>query len=388
MSALKFVVSFYLIYLLLALMGMFIIDYKHLSLYTYIYYFIFLLSLSIGIYIGGKVKFRIKAVFRIDVDKLLKILIVMSASLTLVSWYLMIDYYGSLEYIIFHSFDVRTETIGDGISLVPNIVTYLSSVQYYGFVLSLVSYSINKSKKRLCFIGLFFIVIALSDLKSFGRIGILFAIFAVLSWMFLFKIKLFTFKKVFSVIFLYFMLMLPRMIRGGFDNFSSSIDNYNKAFLFSMPFFLYGPLTVYIYYFSSLYAFDAIVASDLNYAFGIRNFAPIVNVLNGLFHFMDGRVVLIADTVQIPFDYNIYHILGELYLDFGYMGIVVIPLFWGSAIGYSFVMRGLFADVVKIFMMVWVFYSPIYNVYSFGSFFISLIFSYFIFTFYFPSNET
>lgn len=384
----KFIVYFYLIYLVLAIAGTLLIDYTPLSIYTYIYYFIYIFSLLIGTYIGYCIKVRILPIFSINVDKLLNVLIILSIITSLISWYLMIKHYGSIGYIMLHSFDIRTETIGDGISLVPSSITYLNSVQYCAFILSLTCYSILRKSKYILYIVLLFIIIVASDLRSFGRVGILFAIFSIISWMLIFKVKIFNLKRIFSMFILYFILMLPRLIRGGFDNFSSSIDNYSSSFLFHIPPFFYGPITVYIYYFSSLYAFDAIMASDISFTLGIRNFAPIVNMLNNCFHFFDNRVVLIADSVNIPFDYNIYHIMGELFFDFCYWGIIFFPIIFGIFIGYIFKMKTSFSNVLKIFMLVWVFFTPIYNVFSFGSFFISLALAYLISLFFHVKYES
>jgi oligosaccharide repeat unit polymerase len=333
------------------------------------------------VYIGNNINVRLKPLYSIDIEKILKLLLIISIITTALSWYLTIKYYGSIEYIILHSFDIRTETIGDGLSLVPSSITYLNSFQYYAFVLSLTVYSIRRKRKFIYYVLLFFLMIVISDLRSFGRIGILFSIFSIISWMLYNNIRIFSIKKIASVLFLYFVLMLPRLIRGGFDNFSSSINNYSSSFIYSIPSFLYGPVTVYIYYFSSLYAFDAIISSDIIHSMGMRNFAPIANALNNCFH-LDARVVLIADSVHIPFEYNIYHIMGELFFDFSYYGIAIFPIIFGVFIGYIFRQTTFSSNIIKIFMMTWIFYTPIYNIFSFGSFFISLLFAYFIFLFF------
>lgn len=378
----KFIIVFFCVYLILAVAGSLFISYVAISIYTYIYYFIFVISLLIGVYIGYCIQLKIKPLFSVDVKIFLNILLAISVITMLLSWYFMITYYGSLEYIMLHGFDIREETIGNGLSLVPSSITYLGSCQYYGLVLSLVFYNVERERKILFYTFGFFLMIVISDLRSFGRVGILFAIFSIISWMIYCKIRFFSIKKIVSIFIFYILLMLPRLIRGGFDNFSSSINNYSSYFKYSIPAILYGPTTIYIYYFSSLYAFDSIISSDVAHSMGERNFAPIVNILNNIFHFMDNRIVLIADFAHIPFEYNIYHIMGELFFDFSYIGIAIFPILFGVFIGCIFRQTSFFSNVIKIFMMTWVFFTPIYNIFSFGSFFISLVLSCFCFLFF------
>lgn len=379
----RFIVFFYLVYFALAITGMLFINYSPLSFTTWICYLIYIISLLCGVYIGLGIKIRIIPFFSIHIEKLLKWLMILSVITTFLAWYYMVKYYGSISYIMLNSFAIRVETIGDGLSLVPLSVSYLNSVQYCAFIIALSCYAVLQKRKYIYYCIVLFIIIVISDLRTFGRVGILFAIFSIVSWMLIYKIRIFNVKRIFSLIILYFVLMLPRLIRGGFDNFSSSISNYSTALLFDISPLLYGPITVFIYYFSSLYAFDVLVYSDIiHHTAGMRNFAPIVNILNNCFHFLDNRVVLIADSVNIPFEYNIYHIMGELFFDFGYGGIMFFPLIFGIFIGYIFNLKSQFSYILKIFMLVWIFFTPIYNLFSFGAFSISLALIYLISIFY------
>lgn len=379
---LKFVFVFYIAYFLIAMLGGLIIDYKPLKLIVMFIYAVYILSILIGIYLGHNINLKIINKINVSATSILNVITIISTVTVLICWWYMLEYYGSIEYIIAHSFDIRTETIGNGISLVPTSITYLSSLQYYGIALAFVLFNIYKSKKYILHIVVLFILIVLSDLRSFGRVGILYAIFVILAFMFLYRKKIFSLKKIASFFGLYFLLMLPRLIRGGFDNFSSSISNYSSYFLVEIPSVFYGFVTVYIYYFSPLYAFNQLVDNNNLCYYGMRNFAPIVNVLNRIFNFMDQRVVLIAPSSNIPFDYNIYHIIGELYMDFGIVGVCIFPIFFGLFIGYIFRFSGVYADSLKIMMFAWILFTPIYNVFSFGAFFIAFVFSFICFIFF------
>ena len=358
---------------------LYIILYPSLKFDTYVIYLAFILFLLLGISFGLTINIRPhKPWFRISAERLLKTLTVISLFTTVVSWYMMINKYGSISYIFAHAFDIRTENIGTNESLVPIYITYSASVQYLAFILSLSCYSRLKGKKYIFYALLLFINIVVYDLQTFGRIGILFSIFAVISWMFLNNIKIFTVKRLFLVFILYIILMLPRLFRGSFDNFSSTVDNYVPYFTMKLPEFLYGPITIYIYYFSSIYAFDSLIQNNIDCMGGMRNFAPVINIMNRLLNVENGRVILITESVNIPFEYNIYHIIGEMYMDFNIVGLILLPVIFGSIIGRIFKIKDDFALVLKVFVLVWIFYSPIYNIFSFGSFLISLLLSYFI----------
>ena len=114
---------------------------------------------------------------------------------------------------------------------------------------------------------------------------------------------------------------------------------------------------------------------DIDHLYGFKNFAPLINILGRLFPFLSiQRVQLIEPMAQIPFEYNIYSILGDIYIDFGFIGFFFLPVFFGFIIGCIFRINGFFIDALKILMFAWIFYSPIYNCFSFGSFFISFFF--------------
>lgn len=385
----KIVIFFYVGYFLLALLGNLIIDYRPLSIYTYIYYFIFVGTLLIGIKVGYTTSPIVLKRRAINVSKLIKILLTISIITTSISWYLTVKHYGSLVYIFTHAFDIRQETIGNGISLVPIYITYLGSVIYFGFILSLFYYNKTHVRNFLTYSILFFICIVISDLRTFGRVGILFSIFSCLSYMIISKIKLLSIKRFFIALGLYGLLMLPRLIRGGFDNFSSSISGYAEAFKVNITPALYGFVVVYIYYFSSIYAFDELILNiDIIHTNGMRNFASILNLINKIFGLNDERIILIADSAHIPFEYNIYSILGELYYDFGYIGIVIFPIMFGIIIGYIFKMAGIFGNVLKAFMLTWIFFTPIYNIFSFGAFSIALIIGIVFYMIFYPVYDT
>lgn len=371
----NFIVLFYVVYLLIAFLGYTFIDYIHVNLSTLFVYFIYVLFLYFGAFIG--IRLKIKPLFprrsmKIN-DSFVRKFLIMFGVVTILIWLKFISEYGSIEAIIANAYNIRENTIGESESIIPLWLTYLSSIEYAFFAILLILF--HKTKKYLGAIIYMFIIIILSDLQTFGRIGILFSIFSVIGWVIYTRKKVLTIKNFIFTFLLYNLLMLPRLIRGGFDNFSGTIDNYAAYFTIKISPYFYGFISIYIYYFSSIFSFNQLFSTDIEHLYGFKNFAPLINIIGRLFPFLSiKRVQLIEPMANIPFEYNIYSILGDIYIDFGFLGFFFLPLIFGFIIGCIFRINGFFIDALKILMFAWIFYSPIYNCFSFGSFFISFFF--------------
>ena len=371
----NFIILFYTIYLVIALFGYTFINYIQINISTLFIYFIYVLFLYFGAFIGIRLKigplFPRRSV-KIN-DSFVRKFLIMFGVLTLLIWLKFINEYGSIEAIIANAYNIRENTIGESESIIPLWLTYLSSIEYAFFAILLILF--HRTKKHLGAIIYMFVIIILSDLQTFGRIGILFSIFSVIGWVIYTRKKILTFKNFIFTFLLYNLLMLPRLIRGGFDNFSGTIDNYAAYFTVKISPYFYGFISIYIYYFSSIFSFNQLFSVDIDHLYGFKNFAPLINILGRLFPFLSiQRVQLIEPMAQIPFEYNIYSILGDIYIDFGFIGFFFLPVFFGFIIGCIFRINGFFIDALKILMFAWIFYSPIYNCFSFGSFFISFFF--------------
>ena len=371
----NFIILFYTIYLVIALFGYTFINYIQINISTLFIYFIYVLFLYFGAFIGIRLKigplFPRRSV-KIN-DSFVRKFLIMFGVVTLLIWLKFINEYGSIEAIIANAYNIRENTIGESESIIPLWLTYLSSIEYAFFAILLILF--HRTKKHLGAIIYMFVIIILSDLQTFGRLGILFSIFSVIGWVIYTRKKILTFKNFIFTFLLYNLLMLPRLIRGGFDNFSGTIDNYAAYFTVKISPYFYGFISIYIYYFSSIFSFNQLFSVDIDHLYGFKNFAPLINILGRLFPFLSiQRVQLIEPMAQIPFEYNIYSILGDIYIDFGFIGFFFLPVFFGFIIGCIFRINGFFIDALKILMFAWIFYSPIYNCFSFGSFFISFFF--------------
>ena len=372
-----FSLKFYLGFLIISLLGNFIIDYNSLSLYTIVCFFFYVSTFSFGTIFGKSIsKIKLRKI-KVSPFKLTKWLMIVSIIVVTLGWLLLIRYYGDLSTIILHAFDVRSETIGDGIQLVPVYLTYPGSLVYSAFAITLAIYHYHKNKTilfRLLILGL---LIVLGDLQNFGRIGILFMIFMVVGYLVLFIRRLRLRKIALPTLLMFVILMLPRWLRGG-SSFEGIGDRYSKYTTFAVPELLAPLLSVYAYYFSGIYALNELLIKEVNeFAYGKRNFASILNLFNRFLSEgeVSHRLVIIGDMVYVPFDTNIFTIIGEIYMDFGIIGIIILPFIFGTIVSYLFKYHGIYADALKMILLAWLFYTPIYNAFSFGGFLIAFVFT-------------
>lgn len=212
----------------------------------------------------------------------------------------------------------------------------------------------------------------MGDLQTFGRIGILFVIFLIVSYIILCVKSIPCLKGVLYAIILVVILMVPKFIRAG-NTLDGMGDRYESYMIWNLPSCFEPIITIYAYYFSGIFAFDYLLEQNIEYSYGTRNLSALYNFLNRVFEFQDGRNSIIADVAYVPFDTNIYTIAGELYLDWNVLGIFLVSLLYGIVLGFLFKYKGMFALSLKLVLIAWVFETPIYNIFSFGGFFLAFI---------------
>ena len=329
----------------------------------------YVLFFIVGICFGDLIKMGKFAHININGRTILNILFCLASIGTMFGWVYMIRYFGDLTTIIANSFTIRSETIGDGIQIIPTVVSYMSSISCGGFALALSRYFHNRDKRDLFMSIGFGILIFLVDLQTFGRVGILYIIFLLIGCMLVFHVRIKFRKILFYGTILLLLLMLPRWIRGG-SSIEGISDTYLPYLQFPLPAFFDPFISLYAYYFSGLFAFSELISRDMELWLGERNFSSIINLFHrffdsgGDFH----RITIIAEPVYVPYKHNIYMILGESYMDFGVLGMILLPLFFGVCIGVFFRYKGIYADGLKLVFIGWLFYTPIYNLFSFGGF--------------------
>lgn len=372
----RLVAAFLVLYGVGVWLGSHLINFNPMHFSTIALVFASALSLFCGTYTGFRSKFTVNfGLLSLDFGFILPIAAVVMSIAMAFSWYYLIQKNGSLAYMFAHAMDVRSKGIGGSEDVIPIWITYPSSLVHAGFALSIVPGVFKKRWKMIVMALWFFILIALTDLQSFGRIAMLNAIFVCIGMYLLCNRQLFTkrtLKLTIVLVFLYFALMLPRMIRGGFDNFESSISKYKPYVSVELPSELNGLLSIYIYYFSSVYALDEFMQSDVDLKTnGGRTLTPIVNAGARIFDY--DRINTIDQEAYIPFSYNIYTAIHDYWLDFGLAGAVGIPFVFGFIFGLFGAQTGAVFRGLQGLTCGWLFYLPLYNVFSFGQFLIATV---------------
>lgn len=369
----KYAINFYIIFIMLSLFGYFILKYRIISPITIILLILYVLSLIVGSYIGAHMPAKTSQYkIRLNVDFLLWTIFIVSLLFTLIGWLYIIKHYGSLVYIFAHGTLIREETIGNGLQLKPTLVSYLASLGTLGIPLSLSSYYLRPCRKYIILVILFFILTILGDLQSFGRIGMLFSIFLIFSYVCLCIKKIPYIKYSFYSIVLLVLFMVPKFIRAG-STLEGIGYRYGPYLTIDFPPVFEPFITIYAYYFSGIYALDYLLDHPIDYSYGIRNFSAIYNLGNRIFEFDTQRNSIIADVAYVPFDTNIYTLAGELYMDFGVIGIFIGSLIFGALCGFLFKYNGVFGYALKFVLLAWLFETPIYNIFSFGGYLLCFI---------------
>lgn len=285
---------------------------------------------------------------------------------------ILITEYGSFESIVFHANDVRNELIGLNSGLFPAWIGYAFSFSYFGLALSTISNQLTAFERKL-FTFAIFIVILMFDLTTFGRVGTIFSVFILISSL-VYNIgfrSLFRLKYLIFFLFFFSISNLARLLRGSFDNFENSMDFKLKVGLENFP-ILNGFIVASKYHIQSFFTFDFALQSDFDFQFGQRNFLPFFNILSRLTG--GGYTNRIDKIIQIPFDANIYGVQWDFYYDFGIIGISIIPILWGAILIYFLNGSSAINIATGIVLFAGYLFWPIFNVFSFGGMFITLIF--------------
>jgi len=376
----RFSFKFYVIFILISLLGSLFFNYKELELFTLFLVVLYVLQFLVGTRLGSTWKPKKILNLQVDSDVLLKFLLVFCTISVLLGWFYIIKNYGSIATIFASSLAFRQETIGDGVQLVPVYISYSACFVYVGLVVSLSRFHYYGQRKDIVRALYFGVLIVLLDFQSFGRIGMLYSIFIIIGYVLLFKVAISIKKIIIPGIAALSIFMLPRWFRGG-NSLEGMSDEYADALKVSIP-GLFSPfLAIYAYYFSGIYALNEYLKkTNIVFYEGKRNFSSLINLYNRLFSLEDTshRLIIQGDNVQIPYDTNIFTIIGECYMDFGIFGVFILPLFFGFCIGLLFKYEGLYADALKLIMIGWIFYTPIYNAFSFGGFLFPFMFLIFL----------
>lgn len=380
-SAYRIVVAFYTVFVIIALAGNILIPYPIIGMVTWSLIIIYIFSMMMGAYLGKGIKLPyIKGILS---PRSIIIFCVVAVTFAVVySWSLLIKRYGTISYIFINAYSIRVSNIGGaGEEFIPAYISYLQSLIYAAFSLTLAYVGEIKSANMRMLAVYLFVLIFLTDLQLFGRIGMIYSIFCLGGYFLIFRPKhLLTPKNIVIFLLLFFLMLSPRLIRRGGEGlpFFSGETNDRFSFLkYNVPSAFNELIYSYSNYFSSLYALDDYIENDNQpHSLGWRTFTPIFRVYNRLSGDRYRYVSTIDEPAsKLPFpEYNIYTVIRDFYGDFGLVGITILPFLIGIYYGILFNFKGIFFNAQKIYFLGWLFYTPIYNAFSFGGFFISFLF--------------
>ena len=296
--------------------------------------------------------------------------------------------FGSLEYILYNAYVVRYQQIGKETEtgLVSVYLNYPSSLIYGLFALCLARIGSGGGKWYKAAALYFFLLIFLNNLATFGRNGILYAIFCIMGFFAVFRTKgLITAKNILLLTVLFVVLTTPRLIRTAGGDFSVNVDawlsDYSEPYLrYPVPRITKQALDAYIDYSGGIYALDDYIYSHPGGedTLGFRTLTPVFRFYNRLVGI--GYVSTIdPGSWNLPFggiypEFNVYTFIRDLYGDFGILGVAIVPCLIGLFFGALFNCRGVGYDALKIYSMGWLLYTPVCNIFSFGGFLISFVF--------------
>ena len=387
--------TYLIIYLLASLvLGQLLIDYTPVSFFSILCFFSCLLLFVVGCWLGEKTQFAIRPVLTVNLASFMKVITWLSFVFMLISWWYNLRYWGGIGYIVSHAMQIRNSVIGGNSDFIPGWLGYISSLSYLAFLAGMFLFvnGIKRKKNRVvffCYLLVNIISILLQDLLSFGRIGLVFTFFSIIAFMLIFlPLRKIINTRNFIVLLMALVLVnAPRIIRGGGDMFMASLSE--KASSINIPLNPYnaGLVINFIYYFSSPYAFDYWLKNTdgSERSYGERTFTPVFNVMSKVFA-SDKRPQLIDDNAWVPFRHNIFSVAKDYYMDFGTVGLIIIPFALGFSGGRQSMLsrRGIVQGKVNyinlmlsVFMLACFIYAPLYNVFSFGKFLIPWIFMYF-----------
>lgn len=397
MKIYKVIFLFYLGYFVISMMGNIFIDYDNISFKSVFVYFTYTILFTLTAYfISEKIKLPLNPInhllkffekirqkkssavglSKIEVSPNIVIipwlvLLIVTISYT---WGMQIRHYGGIKYIIDNAYTIRESSIGSNTDIVNPLIMYINNTCTALFTIIICMFIKTKNKKYLFLSGLALVLIALTDLLTFGRTSLIYSVLIIFALFIVFKIrvKLIHILTVLSVLIITF---IPRLIRGSFDNFQGTVSRYAPYFNFHLPSFLNPVISYFIYYFSSFYALDDYLKKYFgnfgsnHLTYGAKMFTPFFNIFARFFHL--DRVNLIEPSAHIPFEYNIFSIIKDIIGDFGLTGLVIFPIIFGVIFAYFFKKQTFFYKCLQVYLMAWLFYTPLYNAFSFGAFFIS-----------------
>lgn len=364
---------FYIVFIVLFLFGKIFIKFDSIQYVTYMVSGLYFTSLFTGIYLSRYLPvIIIKSKISLNIEYFVLLLTAIVTIATVYTWISIFNFYGSIEYLIVNSMTLR-EAAGFEIKYVPTVIIYINSLVFALFPISLALLKYNNTLKYKFHALYVLLLIILLDMQILGRVGILFSIFCLGGYVIISGKKFFNIKYIFISILLFMLLITPRLLRGSFDNFENTFIRIEPHMKYNVNPVLYPIISTYVYYFSGPYALNYFLNNDSSdvLTYGHRTITPIYNWFTYIFS--DYKFSTVDDMAYIPFEHNVYSFIRDIYSDFNIIGVLFIPIIIGIYIGNTFKKHGIINNAKQIFIIGWIFYTPIYNLFSSGNFMIPYI---------------
>lgn len=371
-----------ILFSLLIIVQLPIINYKELSvkaiglyLLTYVIFLFSCVSLRKSHFI--KLFNRLEFINYNYLNRIWKICTFIFGIFVIIQWIYVIKRFGSLSFIMNHSMAVRTESIDN--QILPIYVSYSLGI---GFVSTGIGSFLFFFQKKKIYEKLKYIIPVLlsviSGFADFSRMTMLMHIFVFASGFFIYmsgvnnkdiSIKKEKKKYLRWAVFLSFLaivvLILPKYFRDSkgqtiynFLSLYSSIKTTNPIviYLFNLFDYIAGPIVAFSDYIKSAH-------SDI--LCGAAFFRPLLHLLGRIFGFNYMDYELVYEFVQVPTTTNIYTWMREAFADWGYLGIAIVPLFWGMGtvmcLKVKFIntfLRYVLLQFIYLYILFGFFYTP------------------------------
>jgi hypothetical protein len=271
------------------------------------------------------------------------------------------------------------ENIGAATFVVPALITYTSSLVYGAFALSLALYGEKPTLSR-AFLSAGFICLAfIEDLCTFSRMGTLFCLFCYLGFLVRYKVAaILTPRRVGLILIILCLMSTSRAMRRaetGITFWQALTERQVPYLKVPLPTGISELVEAYVNYAVSPYALDSYLRRDHDWVYGQRTFMPLFRLVRRIGGGDEPYLTSIDENAAgLPMGYNVYTIVRDYYGDFGIIGVVFLAAASGILVGAAVLLRGVEGHAISIYAMAWLFYTPMYNAFSFGSFVIGFLF--------------
>jgi hypothetical protein len=379
-NAWRIILVFYAVYAGAVVAGNVLVEYPPVSAMTIGACAAYVGFLTVGAAVGALIPpVRVRLVGLVAMRTVLSVLFAATTASVLFTWWRVGSAHGGLIGVFSNAYAVRVSLIGQEASPVPTLVGYVNSLAVAGFAIALAHSVEQRRPASFALVAYFFLLVFLGDLWLFGRIGTLYAIFCV-AGLFALRadIKVLTLRNAVLALALFAVLVTPRVIRRADWSGAGLLAPYEEPLPFikrDIPAIFNEVVETAITYISAPYALDDYFRGPTanERTLGFRTVTPVFRLVSR-FAGRGYANTIEANASNLPFEFNVYTVVRDFHGDFGLVGLTILPLLIGTAFGVLFRVVGTLPNAAKMLALGWLFYTPMYNAFSFGAFLIAFCF--------------